>query len=218
MRLLPSLLLALAVAPQARAQSSGEPSRALPESQLRLDVGALASGYTVVGGGSWDGFAAQALSGHRLWGGFTLDGDLLSLVPLEADGPGASLSLTVRAGYTGERWSLVGGPVLNFDYTARPALQVLPSLQALYRLGPVDLHAGLFDVHGLVPLDVGASFKGVGLAYVLPLGARAWVDVPLTKHLDLHVEGFAFRLATAQSALLTVGLVLHPAPPSAGAP
>jgi hypothetical protein len=218
MRFPPLLLLALVTAPLARAQSSGEPSRALPESQLRLDVGALASGYTVVGGSTWDGFAVQALSGHKRWGGFTLDADVTSLVPLEAHGPGASLSLTVRAGYTGERWSLVGGPVLNLGYTALPALQVLPSLKALYRLGPVDLHAGLFDAHGLVPLDVGASFKGVGLAYVLPLGARAWVDVPLTRYLDLHVEGFAYRLVTAQSALLTVGLALHPAPPSAGAP
>jgi hypothetical protein len=220
------LLLALAVAPAARAQLPGsEPlpppdtsPRALPGSALRVDLGALSGGYTY-GGGAWmDAFAAQAASGHLLLGGFTLDGGLLSLIPLRRGGPGASLTLTARAGYTGARWSLVGGPVLNLAYTARPALQVLPSVKALYRVGPVDLHAGLLDLHGLVPAHLGASWNGLGLAYVLPLGARAWADLPLTSTLGLRVEGFAFRLGSAQSAMLTVGLSARPSAPTSAQP
>lgn len=201
------LLVLLATAQLARADA-----RALPASGLNLDLGALSSGYNHVGGTSWEPFAAQALSGHVLLGGFTLDAGLLSLVPLQRDGASGSLTLTLRAGYTGERWSLVGGPVLNWGYTAQPALQVLPSLRALVHVGPVDLHAGLLDLHGLVPAHLGASYRGVGLAYVVPLGARAWVHLPLSAHLGLRVEGFAFRLGTARSAWLTVGLSASPSP------
>jgi hypothetical protein len=218
MRSLLFALVALAVAPPARAQMAGGAppppapvtARALPGSALHVDLGALSGGYTH-GGDAWmEPFAAQAVSGHLLLGGFTLDGGVLSLVPLRRGGPGASLTLTARAGYTGERWSLVGGPVLGLGYSARPALQVLPSVKALYRAGPVDLHAGLLDLHGLVPAHLGASWKGLGLAYVLPLGARAWASLPLSSTLSLRVEGFAFRLGTAQSALLTLGLESQP--------
>jgi hypothetical protein len=208
MRPLLLVLLVLAVAPPARAQMP----RALPDSELHVDLGALSGGFTH-GGGAWmDSFAAQAASGHRLLGGLTLDGGVLSLLPLQPGGAGASLTLTARVGYTGERWSLVGGPVLGLAYAARPALQVLPSLKALYRVGPVDLHAGLLDLHGLVPAHLGASWRGVGLAYVLPLGARAWATLPLSSALSLRIEGFAFRLGNARSAMLTVGLSARPSP------
>ncbi|QRK10261.1 hypothetical protein JQX13_09275 [Archangium violaceum] len=219
MRSLLFALLAFSIAEPAHAQWEGAdppptpPARALPGSQLRVDLGALTGGYTHGGGASMEPFAAQAASGHLLLEGLTLDGGVLSLVPLQRGGAGASLTLTARVGYTGERWSLVGGPVLGIAYSARPVLQVLPSVKALYRVGPVDLHAGLLDLHGLVPAHLGASWKGLGLAYVLPLGARAWASLPLTSTLSLRVEGFAFRLASAQSAMLTVGLTARPSSP-----
>ncbi|HEX8437506.1 hypothetical protein [Archangium sp.] len=224
MRPLLLVLLVLAVAPPAHAQShdgdsppTASPTRALPGSELHVDLGALSGGFTH-GGGAWmDSFAAQAASGHLLLGGLTLEGGVLSLLPVRRGGAGASLTLTARVGYTGEHWSLVGGPVLGLAYAARPALQVLPSLKALYRVGPVDLHAGLLDLHGLVPAHLGASWRGVGLAYVLPLGARAWASLPLSSALSLRVEGFAFRLGNAQSAMLTVGLSARPSS-LAGAP
>lgn len=227
MRFPPLVFLALAAVLPANAQPPApEPAPsgrrlALPDTALHVDVGALSSGV-VHGGGAWlDAFATQAVSGHLVLGdsphgGFTLDGGVLSLVPLQRGGASASLTLTARAGYTGERWSLVGGPVLGVAYTAKPALQVLPSVKALYRVGPVDLHAGLLDLHGLVPAHVGASWHGLGLAYVLPLGARAWASFPLSSALSLQVEGFAFRLGSAQSAMLTVGLTPR-ASSSAGA-
>ena len=215
MRPLLLVLLALTVASPARARTHGNgPTtswpRALSGAELHVDLGALSSGY-LHGGGAWmDTFAAQAASGHLLLGGLTLDGSILSLVPLQRGGAGASLTLTTRVGYTGERWSLVGGPVLGIAWSARPVVQVLPSVKALYRVGPVDLHAGLLDLHGLIPSHVGASWRGLGLAYVLPLGARAWAHLPLSSSLGLRVEGFAFRLGNAQSAMLTVGLSSRP--------
>jgi hypothetical protein len=207
MRTLLCLLLALAAPLSASADDDAPAApRALAPAQLRADVGLLSSGLISAGSAWTDSLAAQALSGHVLFGGLTLEGALLSLVPLPSGRTGASLTLTARVGYTGEKWSLVGGPVVSLGYGSQPAFQVLPSLQALRRVGPVDLHAGLLDLHGLVPAHLGASWKGVGLAYVLPLGARAWASIPLTSTLALRLEGFIFQLTGSQSAWLTVGL------------
>ncbi|ATB29228.1 hypothetical protein [Melittangium boletus] len=216
MRSLVPLLLALA--PPSAALAAGEggqvpeapASRALSPVELRGDVGVLSSGLAGEGSAWADTFAAQALSGHVLLGGLTLEGGLLSLLPVSPGGAGASLTLTARVGYTGERWSLVAGPVLGLGYTARPRLQVLPSLRLLRHVGPVTLHAGLLDLHGLVPAHLGVSWKDVGLAYIAPLGARAWARLPLSSDLALRVEGFAFRLAGTQSAWLTLGMDVSP--------
>jgi len=215
MRSLVPLVLALAPPSAALADEVGQApevqsSRALSSVELRGDVGVLSSGLAGQGSAWTDTFAAQALSGHVLLGGLTLEGGLLSLLPVRPGGAGASLTLTARVGYTGERWSLVAGPVLGLGYTARPRLQVLPSIRALRHVGPVTLHAGLLDSHGLVPAHLGVSWKDVGLAYIAPLGARAWARLPLSSDLALRVEGFAFRLAGTQSAWLTLGMDVSP--------
>jgi hypothetical protein len=212
-----ALLLALAAPFSASAGddvTAPEP-RAHAPAQLRVDVGVLSTGLVGTGSAWADTLTAQALSGHVLFGGLTLEGALLSLVPLQSGRTGASLTLTARVGYTGELWSLVGGPVVNLGYGSRPAIQVLPSIQAMLSVGPVNLHAGLLDLHGLVPAHLGASWKGVGLAYVLPVGARAWASIPLTSTLALRLEGFFFQLTGSQSAFLTVGLSARP-PASTG--
>ncbi len=205
----PASVLALLVALAPPGASAAAP-RALPAVQVRGEVGVLSSGLTDVGPGWADTFAAQALSGHVLLGGLTLEADVLSLLPVRAGGAGASLSLIPRVGYTGERWSLVAGPVLGLGYTARPRLQVLPSLRVLRHVGPVTVHAGLLDFHGLVPAHLGVSWKGVGLAYVAPLGARAWARLPLSSDVALRLEGHAFRLAGTQSAWLSLGMDVSP--------
>ena len=141
-------------------------------------MGVLSTALLGAGSAWTDTLAAQALSGHVLFGGLTLEGSLLSLEPLQAQRAGASLTLTARVGYTGEHWSLTGGPVVNVGYSARPAVQVLPSIDALRQVGPVSLRAGLFDLHGLVPAHVGVSWRGVGIAYEsLPDGSASCRNV-----------------------------------------
>lgn len=210
------LLLALLAPLSASADEDASSSRALAPAQLSLDVGALSSGLVSAGSAWTDTLAAQALTGHLLLGGFTLQGSLLSLVPLSGDRTSGSLTLTARVGYTGRSWSLVGGPVLSYGYGSEPRLQVLPSLQALGRVGSVGLHAGLLDLHGLVPAHVGVSWKGVGVAYVLPVGARVWASLPLSSTWALRLEGFLFQLTGSQTAWLTVGLTTRSAPTSSG--
>lgn len=217
MRPLLLLGLALAAGRPASAQEDSAPTalaepppRALAPQAWRAQAGVYVSGTSYTGGRWDDAFLSTSVSGHTLLGGLTLDGGLLSLVPVERGGPGASLSLTARVGYTSERWSFVGGPVLNLAYAASPALQVLPSLEGRVRVGAVMLDAGLFDADGLVPAHVGVEWRDYGLAYVLPLGARAHVQLPLSGALGLRVEGFAFRLGNAHAAMLTVGVAGHP--------
>ncbi len=211
------LILALLAPLSASADEDASPaSRALAPAQLSLDVGALSSGLTAAGSAWTDTLAAQALSGHLLLGGFTLQGSLLSLVPLSDNRTSGSLTLTARVGYTGRSWSLIGGPVLSYGYGSEPRIQVLPSLQALGRVGSVGLHAGLLDLHGLVPAHVGVSWKGVGVAYVLPVGARVWASLPLTSTWALRLEGFLFQLTGSQTAWLTLGLATRPSPSSSG--
>ena len=211
---LPALL---ALLPMTSRGAEDAPARALPAVRWGADVGLVRTGLLAADSAWSDTFAVQALSGHvLLGGGFTLEGDALALQPFPIQlfprpgGAGASVTVGVRVGYTGERWSLVGGPLVGFAPGARPRLQVLPTLRALRHVGPVILHAGLLDVHGLVPAHLSVSWKNVGLGYVPPVGARAWARLPLRPTVALRLEGFLYRLAGIQSEAFTVGLDVTP--------
>lgn len=215
-------LLVLCAGLPARAQDSSSavpyvlPPRALTN-EISSALGLLTGGYAYPGG-SWDDlFAASLTRGHYLFNGLTGEAGVLSLTPLERGGPGLSMALSLRLGYTGERWSVLAGPVLQASYPSTPILTVLPSVRGLYQVGEVTLDAGLLDMVGMVPAHVGASYGPVGLAYVLPLGLRAHARIPLSSRVGIRVDGFAFRLGTARSAMLTVGLVGNPASSRPGA-
>lgn len=212
-----SLLLPLVLTAglTARAQDSAGsapyvlPPRALTN-ELSSELGLLVGGYSYSGGRWDDAYAASLTGGHYLFNGFTVQAGLLSLTPLEGGGPTPSMSLSVRLGFTGEHWSVVAGPVIQATWPSTPVLTVLPSVKGLYQLGAVTLDAGLLDKGGMVPAHVGASYGWVGLAYVLPLGARAHARIPLSERAGIQVDGFAFRLGNAHTAMLTVGLVGNP--------
>ena len=214
MRSLP-LFLVLCVGLPAWAEDSSAtapyvpPPRALTN-EVSSSLGLLTGGYSF-SGGSWDDlFAVSVTRGHYLFHGFTAEAGSLSLTPLERGGPRPSTSLGLRLGYTGERWSVLAGAVLQATYPSTPILTLLPSVRGVYQVGKVTLDAGLLDGLGLVPAHVGASYGPVGLAYVLPLGARAHARIPLSANAGIRLEAFAFRVGNAHSAMLTVGLVGNP--------
>lgn len=214
--LLPTLLaLALSSAPDPVREPAVPPLAAAPARALGPELGTsvalLTGGYSFQGGRWEDAYVANTMSARFLLDGFTLDGGLFTLLPLERGGPGASTALTARLGYTGERWSVVGGAVVGLGFSAQPRLQLLPSAKGLYRFGPVALEAGLFDLHGQVPAHLGASYGPVGLAYVFPLGGRARVDIPLSSRLGLRAEGFIFQYGGVRTSLLSVGVFGRPA-------
>lgn len=211
----PLLALLLTASLAARAQDGLGPApyvlppRALTN-EMHTQAGLLVSGYSH-GGGSWDDlYAISFTGGHYLFQGFTAEAGLLSLTPLERGGPGLSLSLSARLGYTGERWSVLAGPVIQAAYPSTPIVTVLPSVRGLYRLETVSLDAGVLDMAGMIPAHVGVSYGPVSLAYVLPLGARASARIPLSARAGIQVDGFAFRVGSAHSAMLVVGLVGNP--------
>jgi len=214
MRSLPLLLVLCAGLPAWAGDSSATAPYVLPpralKNELSSSLGLLVGGYSY-SGGSWDDlYAASITRGHYLFNGLTAEAGMLSLTPLERGGPRPSTSLSLRLGYTGERWSVLAGAVLQATYPSTPILTVLPSVRGLYQVGKVTLDAGLLDGVGLVPAHVGVSYGPVGLAYVLPLGARAHARIPLSANAGIQLEAFAFRIGTAHSALLTVGLVGNP--------
>jgi hypothetical protein len=214
MRLL-LLVLVLTASLPARAQDGSgvmpyePPPRAL-RNEIHSQWGLLRGGYSFEGGG-WDDLYLASLSGGQyLFNGFTVEAALLSLTPLERGGPVSSANLGVRLGYTGERWSVVAGPVLQAAYPSTPLVTFLPSVRGLYRFGAVALDAGVLDMAGMVPAHVGVSYGPVGLAYVLPLGAKASVRIPLSARAGILLDGFAFRVGSAHSAMLILGLVGNP--------
>lgn len=209
------LLLALCVGLPAWAEGSSVPAPYAPPpraltNEISSSLGLLAGGYSFPGGSWEDLFVSSVTRGHYLFNGLTAEAGMLSLTPLESGGPRPSTSLSLRLGYTGERWSVLAGAVLQATYPSTPILTVLPSVRGLYQVGKVTLDAGLVDLVGLVPAHVGASYGPVGLAYVLPLGVRAHGRIPLTANAGIQLEAFAFRLGSARSAMLTVGLVGNP--------
>lgn len=212
-----SLLLALVLTAgmTARAQDGSAvvpyelPPRALTN-EIHSQLGLLRGGYSFSGAGWDDVYAASLTGGHYLFDGFTVEAALLSLTPLERGGPGPSANLSVRLGYTGERWSVLAGPVMQAAYPSTPILTFLPSVRGLYRLGTVALDAGVLDMAGMVPAHVGVSYGPVGLAYVLPLGLRASARIPLSARVGIQVDGFTFRAGNSHSTMLILGLVGNP--------
>src|SRR4051812_27591854 len=85
----------------------------LLSNEVSAGVGVEGIGYTATDGRWGDLFIAPDLAGHILFGGFTLDGDLLLSVPPVGGGASFGANLTARLGWTGEHWGLLIGPVLS---------------------------------------------------------------------------------------------------------
>ncbi|MCE9671010.1 hypothetical protein LY474_24680 [Myxococcus stipitatus] len=184
------------------------------EAELSTGAGLFTGGGTFDHGRTGDTYLASVTTARYLLGGFTLDGGLQSLLPLERGTRGGRTRLSARLGYTGARWSLVVGAVLGLAYTTQPHFEALPSARGLYRLDDTTaLEAGLFDAQGQLPGHVGAAWRGFGLAYVFPVGGRARVDIPVAPRASLRLEGALFQHRDVRTSLVTLGVVGRPAAP-----
>jgi hypothetical protein len=187
-----------------------EPTIELPVSrtELGLQTGVLVSGYRYASGATATPFPTLWLSGRGLLGAFAVEGE--AVAPLGfGTGPLSSVAIALRLGVSLHRFSITAGAML--DATAAPVnAQVLPSLTAALRLGPVVASLGLFDRGGLAPAHLGVSWSGLGLGWVFPLGGEVFARVPLVPHLalDAHLSGVSVFNAFALSAL--VGVVWQP--------
>lgn len=208
----PSLLLLLLAAdpapePTAAVAAPLPPARLL-RTEVTAGVGLLGSAYASPAARWGDLHLAPVVTGRVLLGGFTTEAGVLLAVPFEAATTGTALTAGLAVGWSGERWSLTAGALLQWADAARPAVQVLPQLRAAYDFGPVGLSLGVFDQLGLIPAHLSA-FTHLGptrlsLGWVAPLGLLAGADLELPRGFGLRVTGFLFKLAQSEFAMLTI--------------
>ncbi len=204
------LLALLLAAGSARAEPAVAQARLLAP-ELSAQVGALGLGYTHAGGRWGDGFFAAGLSGRTLFGGFVVDGELFTATPTRAEGAGFTGTAGLRLGWSGERWAVLAGALVQWTPGAQPAVQLWPTLHARYSFGAVGLSTGLFEEHGLALAHLTLDTQWVSVGYVPPLGVRAVLHLPGLQPLGLEVRALAYRLANTEVALLTLAGTLEPA-------
>jgi hypothetical protein len=203
-----ALVLVLGLALTARADELVSTEPLLPI-ELGLRGGLVVSGYRYAGGGTAAPFAALVVAGRELFGPVALEGEVLATLAPIGSGPQSSGVLTVRAGVSFPRFSVTGGALVNLTGSPAP-VQVLPSLTAALLVGPVVASLGVLDRASLAPARLSASWKGVGVGWVFPLGGEAFARVPLQPHLALDVHLLGLSLFNAFSLSALVGLVWLP--------
>jgi hypothetical protein len=195
-----TLLLALCLAVE------GEPPRLL-SSEVTAGVGLLGSGYAFTGGRLGEAQLAPVVTARGLLGGATLEGGLLLVVPT-AGTTGVSFTASARLGWTGQRWSLLVGGLVQWAADARPALQWLPTLRGSVDFGEFGLTLGVFDSLGLIPahlsIDLRVGRGSFSVGYVAPVGLLVSTQLPVAERFGVRVTAFAFKLAQTELAMVTV--------------
>lgn len=169
-------------------------------------VGIVAEGVANAAGASrWgDGFLGPAVSGRWQWRGLLLDGAVLVAWPLETNAAVSSLTFNARLGFSGERWAVLAGVVLQ-DAASTPApIQLLPSLHGQVAFGGWGLSAGLFEDFGITPFHVSFEARDWGVGYVPLIGARAHLDWRLVGPWGVRATAFAFALGVTQVGFVSL--------------
>lgn len=205
------LIVALLVAAEP-AVIEAAPARLLAP-EVAAGVGLLGSGYSVYGARWGDLHVAPEVTARYLFGGFTTSAGVLLVAPTSRDTTGLSFTAGLDVGWTGQRWNVSAGALMQWANLAKPSIQWLPQLRVAYDFGPFGATLGVFDHLGLVPAHLSADLGWRGarfsLGWVAPIGVMAGADIPLTGRLGLRVNGFAFKLAGAEFAMLTVGVSMR---------
>ena len=177
--------------------------------EVAAAVGVLGTGYTMQNTHWLDLHIAPAITGRYLFGGFTIDGGVLLAIPLSRDTTGLSFTAQLLVGWTGKRWNVSAGGLMQWSNLAQPAIQWLPRLRASYSFGVLGATLGLFDQFGLVPAHLSADLRWRGarysLGWVVPIGLITGADLPLTGRVGLRINAFGFKLAQTEIAMLTLG-------------
>ncbi len=182
--------------------------------EVSAGVGVLGSGYSQLGVRLADAQLTPTVTARWLFWGVTVDGGLLLVAPLTRDGAALALTGGLRVGYTGQRFSVVGGALAQWASDGHPAVQWLPTLRASVDFGPFGLTLGILDELGLLPahlsfdLALGRSTFSVG--WVAPIGLVGRFEVPLVSDFALRLQGFAYKVAEAEFAQVMVGVVFTP--------
>jgi len=176
----------------------------LVSSEVSAGVGFLGAAYTMNGARWGDALLTPTVTARGVFAGFTVDGGAYLAGPLTPGGVALSVDAALRVGWTGRRWSLVGGVNLQWTPGAKPATSLLPTVRLDVDFGPVGLAVGVFDHLGLVPVHLDAKLGRFSLGWVAPIGLLAAADLELPDGFGLRLTGFAFKLGNAETAMLSL--------------
>lgn len=190
-------------------------AQAAPPAELSAGISGFSSGYVYRGGALVDSFLAPGIEAQLrlprrdVWiDRLRFIAGLNALVPLNREGGAAGLASVVRVGADFARVSFSAGVNLRADATPGH-LVVLPSLSATMRFSDMALEAGVLDRPVGALARVAASYRGIGVGYLFPLGGEAFARIPLSKALDLELRAYGFKVLSAFNAGGTVGVVFH---------
>lgn len=201
-------MLALLVSLVAMAEPA--PTRLL-DSHVSAGVGVLGASYTVVGARLGDPLLVPVVTARGVFGGFVVDGGGLVAAPVTRGGTGLSLTGALRAGWSGQSWSLLGGVVMQLAPEAVPSTQLLPTLRGQLSFGKAGVSVGVFDFVGQVPLHVSVELGPFtngrfSLGWVAPLGVVASADLWVTPDFGVRLSGFGYRLGNVETAMGVVSV------------
>lgn len=180
------------------------PPERLLTSEVTAGIGLLGTGYTMNGARWGDLLLTPTASARGLFGGFTVEGGASVASPLASNGVASSLDAELRAGWSGQRWALVGGVHVQLTPGARPAAALLPTLRLDLDFGTVGFTLGVLDHLALMPAHLDVKVGRYAVGWVAPLGLLASADFVLHRDFGLRVLGFIFKLGNSESAMLMV--------------
>lgn len=177
----------------------------LRRTELSLGATGVGTAYTFRGGRFGDFSFGPDIRATGLIRGFTLQGSFLYSVPYDSTGATAASTLTGRIGYTGQRFQILGGAVVQVAPGAAPAMQLLPSFRGEAKFTErLRFSAALFELHGFVPLQLAWEQDDFFLGYAAPLGVTAGFRTRISEELQLDVRAVAFRLYNTELALISI--------------
>ncbi|MFL5321324.1 MAG: hypothetical protein ACJ790_16815 [Myxococcaceae bacterium] len=186
---------------------AAEPS--LRHTEISAGLSGVGAGYTVRGGMNGDFTLGPDVRAQLLFSGVTVDSAFLLSVPTDALGVATSSTLTLRLGYTAERFQILLGAVAQYAQEAQPALQLLPSVRAEAEFTKrLRFSASLFGHHGLAPVELAWEQESFSVGYLPPLGGSFQLRVPVGGEVALSVGALAFRLYNTDVAMVSVAGVL----------
>lgn len=201
---LTALLLVVMTGASAHAQDAPSMPQLLLGRRLTVGVGGYGSGYYFRGGSWGDGFTTQFADVRWRWGGFTLEGGLVSTVPVFTAGALYSPAAHLRVGWTWSRATVTVGARSEYAGTPEAKLQWLPTLSAAYAFDRFGLSAGVFDMQGIPIARVSLEHPHFGVGYVFLLGLEARGRIRVSRAVSLQLQALAFRAFTAQVAYLSI--------------
>jgi hypothetical protein len=89
-------------------------------------------------------------------------------------------------------------------------VQLLPSLHVATPVGPLVASLGVFDRMGLAPAHLSASWHGLGVGWVFPLGAEAFGRFRVTPTLEVEARFVGVSIFNSFTLSGLVGIVWRP--------